>query len=110
MPEDMFSETINDIDWRQVMHYSKGGGGGEFLIEDRWVFSMVRTHIRAVSLFVFLKNLYKHKDKMQILHLKNYIHIGTGKICTYPNLTPTYIVSTKGLISNIYKYEEGYLL
>ena len=22
MPEDMFSETINDIDWRQVMHYS----------------------------------------------------------------------------------------
>ena len=46
---------------------------------------------------------------MQILHLKNYIHIGTGKNLYIPTLTPTqHLTGTKGLISNIYKYEEGY--
>ena len=108
MPEDMFSETINGIDWRQVMHYPYSHW--ESLIEDRWVFSMVRNpYIRAVSLFVFLKNLYKHKDKNVDFTFEELYTHRDRKNLYIPTLTQTqHLTGTKGLISNIYKYEEGY--
>lgn len=104
MPEDTFSEEINGTDWREVMHYPYSYW--EPLIEDKWVFSVVRNpFVRAVSLYVFLKNMYTFKDKLINLTFEDLY----SKKSALATTTQTKILTgNNSTVPNIFKYEDGY--
>ena len=104
MPEDMFSKEINGVDWREVMHYPYSHW--EPLIENKWVFSVVRNpFVRAVSLYVFLKNMYAFKDKLTDLTFED-LYSKKNKI---PTTTQTkFLTGNNSIVSNVFKYEDGY--
>ena len=104
MPEDMFSNEINGVDWRQVMHYPYSYW--ESLVEGKWVFSVVRNpFVRAVSFYVFLKNMYAFKDKLVDLTFEDLY----SKKNSIPTTTQTKFLSGKNsAVSNVFKYEDGY--
>ena len=104
MPEDMFSDKITGVDWREVMHYPYSHW--EKYTENKWVFSVVRNpFIRAVSLYVFLKNLYAFKNKLKDLTFED-LYAKENKFAT---TTQTKILTgNTGMVPNIFKYEEGY--
>jgi len=104
MPEDMFSDEINGIDWREVMHYPYSYW--EPLIQDKWVFSVVRNpFVRAVSLYVFLKNMYAFKDKLTDLTFED-LYSKKNKFAT---TTQTKILTGDiSMVPNVFKYEDGY--
>jgi len=104
MPEDTFSNEINGVDWRKVMHYPYSYW--EPLIENKWVFSVVRNpFVRAVSFYVFLKNMYAFKDKLTNLTFEELY----SKKNTFTSITQTQILTgNNGMVPNIFKYEDGY--
>ena len=108
MPEDMFSKDINEVDWRQVMHYPYSHW--ESISEGKWVFSVVRNpYVRAVSLYVFLTKLYAHKDKLVDLTFEDLYTKKIRETLYLPTMTQTeYLTGSKGLVPNVFKYEEGY--
>lgn len=104
MPEDMFSEEINGTDWREVMHYPYSYW--EHLLEDKWVFSVVRNpFVRAVSLYVFLKNMYAFKEKLTDLTFED-LYTGKNKLST--TTQTKMLTGAKGMVPNVFKYEDGY--
>ena len=104
MPEDMFSKDINGIDWREVMHYPYSHW--ESLIGNKWVFSVVRNpFVRAVSLYVFLKNMYAFKEKVTDLTFEQVF----SKKNKFVTTTQTKILTgSSSMVPNIFKYEDGY--
>lgn len=104
MPEDMFSDKITGVDWREVMHYPYSHW--ESLIENKWVFSVVRNpFVRAVSLYVFLKNMYAFKEKVTDLTFEQVF----SKKNKFVTTTQTKILTgSNSMVPNVFKYEDGY--
>jgi len=107
MPEDMFSKEINGTDWREVMHYPYSHW--ESLIENKWVFSVVRNpFIRAVSFYVFLKNIYVFKDKLADLTFEQLYTKKYDRFYVSTTTQTEYLTGNNGMVPNIFKYENGY--
>ena len=104
MPEDMFSDKITGVDWREAQHYPYSYW--EKYIQNKWVFSIVRNpFIRAVSLYVFIKNSHVFKHKFMDSTFED-LYSKKNKFFT---TTQTKILTgNHGMVPNIFKYEEGY--
>lgn len=105
MPEDMFTENGN---WRTVMHYPYSHW--ESLVKDRWVFSVVRNpYVRAVSLYVYMKNTHAHKHQWADLTFEALYTPNKNKPFHLPTVTQVeFLTGSQGLVPNIFKYEDGY--
>jgi hypothetical protein len=100
MPEHMFNDNYNGTDWRLEMHYSYAYW--EHLLDKQWVFSIVRNpYVRAVSFYLFLKNMSDLKDDWPNLVFED--------IFTEHFQTQTQILTGKNsLVPNIFKFEDSY--
>lgn len=110
MPENTFKNDTSLPDWRRVMHYPYGYW--QHLIEDKWVFSVVRNpFIRAASMFVYIKTIYAFKDKYANLTFKELFTKNNTIEFYIPTTTQTEFLTGKDntIVPNIYKYEDGYL-
>lgn len=106
MPEDMFS-TDHNSDWRRVMHYPYSYW--EPLVENKWVFSVVRNpFVRAISFYVFLKNLYAFKDTITNLTFED-IYTKSEEEFRLSTTTQTqFLTGNTSMVPNIFKYENGH--
>jgi hypothetical protein len=107
MPVDPFNEEIQTQDLRAAMHHPYGHW--ESLLEDRWVFSVVRNpFVRAVSFYVYIKTLYDFKDELPDLTFEE-IYTKHHDNFYVPTTTQTeFLTGSKGIVPNIFKYEDGY--
>jgi hypothetical protein len=107
MPVDPFSEESTD--WIQLMQMHNPYSHWESLVEDRWVFSVVRNpFVRAVSFYVFLKTIYDFKDNLPDLTFEE-LYTKKDNNFHIPTTTQTeFLTGTKGIVPNIFKYEDGY--
>lgn len=105
----------NIPDWRRVMHYPYSYW--EPMIQDKWVFSIVRNpYVRAVSFYIWFNTKYNQKLSFENMFSKKYwteyykhpkrihqdgLHL---QITTQTEI----VTGSNGLLSNIFKYEDGY--
>lgn len=107
MPVDPFTEKMQTSDLRAEMHYPYSHW--ESLVQERWVFSVVRNpFVRAVSLYVFLKTIYDFKDELPDFTFEE-VYTKQHDKFYIPTTTQTeFLTGSKGIVPNIFKYEDGY--
>lgn len=111
---DYHNRSFND-DWRRVMHYPYSYW--EPMIEDKWVFSIVRNpYVRAVSFYVFMTTSYMidltfenmFSERYWTEHYKNPIRIYQNGLRLQTMTQTETLTGSNGLVPNIFKYEDGY--
>jgi hypothetical protein len=81
----------------------------EPLIENKWVFSVVRNpFIRAVSFYVFLKSMYTFKDTLADLTFEQLYTKKYDRFYVSTTSQTKYLTGKNSMVPNIFKYEDGY--